>query len=166
MQFSIFWDNLKFEGKCIFSSPFVFFSSLFQESTKRGPRSGPRAVKIQENWTQGRPNGAQKLASWATRCPKAPPSTNNMQNDPPKVAKLSPKCYNGVPKPLECKKKTIKVFKSLDEAQTYAANAENTEAQRDHTPKQPTKEMQRDANQQTTKKTNRHPHTHLHKQTP
>ena len=38
---------------------FVLFSSLLQKSRKRGPGSGPRAVKIHQNGLQGGPEGAQ-----------------------------------------------------------------------------------------------------------
>ena len=55
----------KIMGNAFISAPlFVFFfapfSSLFQKSRKRGPVSGPRAIKIHQNGPQGCPNGAQE----------------------------------------------------------------------------------------------------------
>ena len=57
-HFRIFWKNSKNHGKCIhFSSLFRFFfapfSRLFGKSRKRGPGSGPRAIKIHQNGPEG-----------------------------------------------------------------------------------------------------------------
>ena len=71
-HFRIFWINSKNHRKCIhFNSlcPFFFgpFSRLFWESRKRGPGSGPRAIKIRQNGPQGRQNGAQESTIYAPR---------------------------------------------------------------------------------------------------
>ena len=73
----------------------------------KGGRPGPRA--------RGRSGPSPGLGGlpWALgsgRHPLAMSHTKNMQNDARKVAKWSPKCYNGVSKPLESKKNTKKGF--------------------------------------------------------
>ena len=100
--FVTFWENSKFHRKYIhfsslFLSFFVPFSSIFQESLKRGPGSRPRVLKRHQNGSQGYPNGAQRSQNGAPRSP----SNKKKQRMCTKGVKMEPNvhqgCQNGAP---------------------------------------------------------------------
>ena len=98
-----------------FQLPFSFlfrpFFKAFPESPKRDPGSGHRATKIHENGPQRCPNGVHKSTNWA---PRSHQVRKTCKNKSPRVAKWSPKRYNGVAGPPKVQEKQKKASQSAN----------------------------------------------------
>ena len=94
-----------------------------QKTRKRSPGSGQRAGKIHQNGPQRCPNGAQKSTNWA---PRSHQVRKTYKNKSPRVAKWSPKRYNGVAGPPKVQEKHKKVSQSASKTRKCAARCRKT----------------------------------------
>ena len=87
------------------------FSSLcFSVKSKKGSKGRSQRHKNTPKWI---PRAPKQNPIINKLNPKVPQISKRAQNDPPSVAKRSPRCYNGVPRPPK-RKKSIKSFQQCD----------------------------------------------------
>ena len=83
-----------------FLSIFFLFCIIFEpfpETSKKRSRVGPQSHKNTPKWTSGAPKRSPRISKLS---PKVLLSPKNLQNCLARGAQWSPKCFNGVPRPV------------------------------------------------------------------
>ena len=135
MHLATFHGNSKYQRKCLyfgsnFRSLWVPVSGLLPKSDPRGPRPGPRVVKVHPNRAQGCQNAP----------PEVPKSTKKTSKCTPRVANWRPKVPQWSPKVTQSITKTPQALQSATTTPKYAPRCQKTSKHtQTKTTNQPTK---------------------------
>ena len=127
----------------------------FSLKVGRGSRVPPQSLKKTPKWISREPTGSPRINKLSL---KVPPSTKNTLHFPPRVAKWSPRCYNGAPGPPKVQEKHNAVPKSINQHENVQKSIrKHTQAHID-TNNQPTNQGNTERHEST--QPNKHTRTH------